>query len=183
MMFTNEVMKLFGIKWNRYNNCISGVLKYDRLTYGSDYVNSGEYFYFFLNEDATELHIGFCDRMCYEEGAYDAANGPRINEIVIKNDKLPTMLGNKKFYESLYKKYMALYEKFYSSYVEGDMSEGIISVCGRNYHYLTSEKSAGEYDYYIEELEQPCKPYMPMANTGKKLHMLLFTNDYMERLY
>ncbi|MBP3326209.1 MAG: hypothetical protein J6L77_07340 [Coprococcus sp.] len=183
MMFTNEVMKVFGMKWYRIKGCISGVLKYDRQTYGSDYENSGEYFYFFLNEDNTELHVGFCDKMHYDEGAYDAANGARINEIVIKNDKLPTMLGKTKFYEALYKKYMALYENFYRSFVEGDMSEGIISVCGRHYHYLSLEKTTGKYDYYIEEIEQPCKPYIPLTNTGRKLHMLLFTNEYMERLY
>ncbi|MGN0396247.1 MAG: hypothetical protein ACI4EF_12860 [Coprococcus sp.] len=182
MIFTNEIMKAFGIKWIKKEGQIFGVMKYDKQTYGSSYKNAGEYFYFFLNEENSELHIGFCDKYHYEEGAYNTLDGPRINEVVIRNDNLSDMLGNENFYRALYKKYMALYEKFYSSYVEGDMSAGIISISGRHYHYLASEKITSGYDYYIEEIKQPGRPYMPVVNTRKKLHMLLFTNDYMERL-
>jgi hypothetical protein len=54
-------------------------------------------------------------------------------------------------------------------------------VGSRHYHYISTEGILG-YDYYIEQIKKPEKPYRPLVNTRVKLPRLSFTGDYMDIL-
>lgn len=182
MMFNNEVMRIYGIKWKRMNESVVGMLAFQKGTDEKLEIEADSYFYFYMNQEKTEFYMGFATKQMYDRGVYNVFEGPRMNEIVVRNQELSKLLGQPNFYRTLYKKYRTVYGVFYQGYCEGDVYAGIISVDGRHYHYLSKEKLAGGYDYYIEEIKQPCKPYMPLANSRTQIQRFSFTDQYMETL-
>lgn len=182
MMFNNEVMRTYGIKWKKMNDSIVGMMAFQKGADATLKLEEDFYFYFYMNQEKTEFYMGFATKKMYDQGVYNVFQGPSMNEIVIRNQELLKLLSQPSFYRTLFGKYMGIYCKFYEAYREGDVYAGIISTCGRHYHYLSSEKLAGGYDYYIEEIKQPCKPYMPLANSRTQIQRFSFTDRYMETL-
>lgn len=181
-MFNNEVMRTYGIKWRRINDSVVGMMAFHKGADSALEIEQDCYFYFYLNQEKTEFYMGFATKRMYDQGVYNVFQGPGMNEIVIRNPKLSGLLSQPSFYRTLYSKYMGIYSSFYKGYREGDIYAGIISVEGRHYHYLSSEKLAGGYDYYIEEIKQPCKPYMPLADSRIQIQRFSFTNQFMASL-
>lgn len=183
MMFNNEVMRTYGIKWKKMNDSIVGMMAFQKGADTALELSEDYYFYFYMNQGKTEFYMGFATKKMYDQGVYNVFQGPGMNEIVIRNQELSKHLGQLSFYRTLFFKYMEIYSKFYKAYCEGDVYAGIISACGRHYHYLSSEKMAGGYDFYIEEIKQPCKPYMPLVNSRVQIQRFSFTNRYMATLF
>lgn len=182
MLFNNEVMRTYGIRWKKMNDSIVGMMAFQRGADATLIIEEDFYFYFYLNQEKTEFYMGFATKRMYDQGVYNVFQGPGMNEIVIKNQELSKLLSQPSFYRTLYKKYMDIYSSFYKGYCEGDVYAGIISVGDRHFHYLSREKLAGGYDYYIEEIKQPCKPYMPLPDSRIQIQRFSFTNRYMETL-
>ena len=176
MIFSIDMMKKYGLKWIRIKDCTAGVIKYKNKP------EDRRYFYFYLNADSTVLHMGFYTREQYDAVVHNPMYGPNMNEIVISNPKLPEFLVKQEFFELLYDRYMEIYGDFYDAYVQGDMYSGIISTGGRHYHYLADEKLGGGYEYFIEEIKKPEKPYMPYANCRRQIERLNFVNDFLKLL-
>lgn len=176
MLFSIDIMKKYGLKWRKIKDVTAGVIKYRNKP------EESRYFYFYLNKDNTEFYMGFYTKELYDAGVHNAISGPNMNEIVIRNPKLTEFLVKPEFYELLYDRYMAIYKDFYKYFVKGDIHSGIVSTGKRHYHYLASEKLDGGYDYFIEEIKKPEKPYMPFANSRRQIERLNFVNDFMEML-